>query len=35
VSGELILYTTEDGQSRIPLRAERGTLWVTQAEIAE
>ena len=35
MSGELILYTTEDGQSRIQLRAEGGTVWVTQSEIAE
>ena len=35
VTGELILYTTEDGQSRIQLRAQGGTVWVTQAEIAE
>jgi hypothetical protein len=35
VSGELILYTTQDGQSRIQLRAQGGTVWVTQAEIAE
>ena len=35
VSGELILYATEDGQSRIQLRAAGGTVWVTQAEIAE
>jgi hypothetical protein len=35
VSGELILYTTEDGQARVQLRAEGGTVWVTQAEMAE
>jgi hypothetical protein len=35
VSGGLILYTSEDGQSRIQLRAQGGTVWVTQAEIAE
>jgi hypothetical protein len=33
--GELILYTTEDGQSSIKLRAEDGTVWLTQAELAE
>jgi hypothetical protein len=35
VSGELILYTTEDGQARIQLRAEDGTVWATQGEIAD
>ena len=32
---ELILYTTEDGQSRIQLRADDGTVWLTQLEMAE
>lgn len=32
---ELILYTTEDGQSRIQLRANHGTVWLTQLEMAE
>ncbi len=32
---ELILYTTEDGQSKIQLRAELGTVWLTQLEMAE
>jgi hypothetical protein len=35
VNGELILYTTPDGSSRIQLRAENGTVWLTQLEIAE
>lgn len=35
MSGELILYTTDDGQARIQLRAQGGTVWITQAEIAE
>jgi len=34
-SGELILYTTEDGKASIQLRAEGETVWLTQAEIAE
>ena len=34
-SGELILYTSEDGQSRIQLRVVDGTVWLTQAEMAE
>lgn len=33
--GELILYTTEDGRAHIQLRAEEGTVWLTQAEMAE
>jgi hypothetical protein len=33
--GELILYTTEDGVSRIQLHAEGGTVWLTQLELAE
>ena len=32
---ELILYTTEDGASRLQLRVEGGTIWLSQAEIAE
>jgi len=32
---ELILYTSEDGNSRIQLRAEGQTVWLTQAEMAE
>lgn len=32
---ELILYTTEDGQASIKLRAEEGTVWLSQAELAE
>ena len=31
----LILYTSEDGKSRIQLRADGQTVWLTQAEIAE
>lgn len=34
-SGELILYTTEDGLTKIQLRAEDSTIWLTQLEIAE
>lgn len=32
--GEIILYYSEDG-SRIQLRASGGTVWLTQAEIAD
>jgi len=31
----LILYTTEDGRSQIKLRADLGTVWLTQLEMAE
>jgi hypothetical protein len=31
----LILYTTEDGKSQIKLRADLGTVWLTQLEMAE
>lgn len=34
MSGELILYTAEDGSAAIQLRAEGGTVWLTQGEIA-
>lgn len=33
--GEIILYTTEDGQDRIQLRAIEGSVWLSQTEIAE
>ena len=33
--GEMILYSTEDGQAEIQLRAADGTVWLTQAQIAE
>ena len=32
---ELILYTSDDGQTRLQLRAEGGTVWLAQAEIAD
>ncbi len=34
-NGELILYTSEDGAARIQLRAVEGSVWLTQAQIAE
>jgi hypothetical protein len=34
-SGELILYTTEDGSAKIQLRAVDGTVWLTQAQMAD
>jgi hypothetical protein len=33
--GELILYTAEDGRAAIHLRAEDGTVWLTQMEMAK
>ena len=33
--GELILYATEDGQARFSLRAEGGSVWLTQGELAD
>ena len=32
---EIILYQTEDGQSRIQVRLESGTVWLTQVLMAE
>lgn len=32
---DLILYTTDDGKSQIQLRADLGTVWLTQLEMAE
>ncbi len=34
MSGELILYTRDDGSAAIQFRAEGDTVWLTQAEIA-
>lgn len=33
--GELVLYPTEDGRARFYLRAEHGTVWLSQLELAE
>ena len=32
---QIILYTSEDGQAQVQLRADRGTVWLTQREMAE
>lgn len=32
---QLILYTSEDGQAQVQLRANQGTVWLTQLEMAE
>lgn len=34
-NGELILYVTEDGKTSIQLHSKDGSIWLTQAEIAE
>ena len=34
-AGEFILYTTEDGQSRVECRFENETIWLSQALMAE
>ena len=33
--GELLMYRSNDGQVRIGCRFDEGTLWLTQAQIAE
>ncbi|MEU7746721.1 virulence RhuM family protein [Nonomuraea sp. NPDC049158] len=33
--GEIILYRTEDGRAEVSMRAADGTVWLTQAEMAE
>lgn len=33
--GEIVLYTTDDGESRIQLHAVDGTVWLPQRGIAE
>ena len=33
--GELVLYTSEDGNATFFLRAQGGTVWLTQMELAE
>lgn len=32
---EIIIYTTDDGKSKINLQKEHGTVWLSQTEIAE
>jgi hypothetical protein len=34
-ASELILYRTEDAHTRIEVRLEGGTVWLTQAQMAE
>lgn len=33
--GEMIIYTTDDGKAKITLRGMDGTVWLTQAQMAE
>ena len=35
VTGEFILYTTADGQSRVECRFEKEAIWLSQALMAE
>lgn len=35
MSGEVVLYRTEDGRTRLSVRFEDGSVWLTQASIAE
>jgi hypothetical protein len=32
---QFILYTREDGQAQVQLRVDRGTVWLSQLEMAE
>ena len=32
---ELVLYQTEDGRTRVEVRLENETVWLTQAQMAE
>ncbi len=34
-TGNLLLYQTEDGQTRVEVRFEGGTLWLSQAQMVE
>lgn len=33
--GEILLYQTQDGSTRIDVRLQDETVWLTQAQIAE
>lgn len=35
MSNNIILYNTDDGQTKIELHLQDGTIWLTQLEIAE
>lgn len=34
-TGEVLVYATDDGRAQVFLRAEGGTVWLSQAELAE
>ncbi|NLM30083.1 MAG: cell filamentation protein Fic, partial [Methanomicrobiales archaeon] len=34
-SSEIIIYQTDDGQTRIDVRMEEETVWLSQAQMAE
>ncbi len=34
-NSEILIYQTEDGQTKIDVRMENETVWLTQAEMAE
>lgn len=34
-NGEIVLYTSEDGQTSLQLKAEEGTVWLPRSKIAE
>ena len=35
MSSDMIIYNTEDGKSKVSLKLENGTVWLSQLEIAE
>lgn len=35
MSNDMIIYNTEDVKSKISLKLENGTVWLSQLEIAE
>lgn len=34
-TGQIAIYQTEDGRTQIDVRFEQGTLWLSQAQMAE
>jgi len=34
-SSEIVFYQTEDGRSRVQVRLDQGTVWITQLQMAE
>ncbi|SKA13466.1 hypothetical protein SAMN02745116_02526, partial [Pilibacter termitis] len=35
MNNEIIMYTSDDGKTKINLQIENGTVWLSQNEIAE